>query len=205
MKRFIAALVVGVVVLVTGHGPSPAQPARRANPLLLAYDGSVYLTGDSLTWRTAPYLQYLFGISGRELQVRAYPGVTIPQALPWTEAEVASGPMPPVAVVALGANDTEPLPQLMWWIEAMIDTFPTTERIIWVNYYSLTFDDTAKNEMLNFVASRHSNVTVLDWASVISKHPEMFLPDGVHYTQAGYVLRALTIASALPPVVHGLA
>jgi lysophospholipase L1-like esterase len=205
MKRFIAALVVGVVVLVTGHGPSPAQPARRANPLLLAYDGSVYLTGDSLTWRTAPYLQYLFGISGRELQVRAYPGVTIPQALPWTQAEVASGPMPPVAVVALGANDTEPLPQLMWWIEAMIDTFPTTERIIWVNYYSLTFDDTAKNEMLNFVASRHSNVTVLDWASVISKHPEMFLPDGVHYTQAGYVLRALTIASALPPVVHGLA
>ena len=205
MKRFIAALIVGVVVLVTGHGPSPAQPAQRANPLLLAYNGSVYLTGDSLTWRTAPYLQYLFGIAGRELQVKAYPGVTIPQALPWTQAEVAAGPMPPVAVVALGTNDTEPLPQLMWWIEAMIDTFPKTERIIWVNYYSLTFDDTAKNEVLNFVASRHSNVTVLDWASVISKHPEMFLPDGVHYTPAGYVLRALTIAKALPPVVHGLA
>jgi lysophospholipase L1-like esterase len=205
MKRFIASLVVGVVVLVTGHGPSPAVPVRRANPLVLAYDRSVYLTGDSLTWRTAPYLQYLFDISRRELQVKAYPGVTIPQALPWTQAEVAAGPMPPVAVVALGANDTEPLPQLMWWIEAMIDTFPKTERIIWVNYYSLTFDDTAKNEVLNFVASRHSNVTVLDWASVISKHPEMFLPDGVHYTPAGYVLRALTIARALPPVVQRLA
>ena len=205
MKRFIAALVAGVVVLVAGHGPSPAQPAQRANPLLLAYNASVYLTGDSLTWRTAPYLQYLFGIAGRELQVKAYPGVTIPEALPWTQAEVAAGPMPPVAVVALGANDTEPLPQLMWWIEAMIDTFPKTERIIWVNYYSLTFDDTAKNEVLNFVASRHSNVTVLDWASVISKHPEMFLPDGVHYTPAGYVLRAMTIARALPRVAHGLA
>ena len=201
----MAALIVGVVVFVTGHGPSPAQPARRANPLLLAYEGSVYMTGDSLTWRTAPYLQYLFDLSGRELQVKAYPGVTIPEALPWSQAEVAAGPMPPVAVVALGANDTEPLPQLMWWIEAMIDTFPKTERIIWVNYYSLTFDDTAKNEVLNFVASRHSNVTVLDWASVISKHPEMFLPDGVHYTPAGYVLRAMTIARALPRVAHGLA
>ena len=108
MKRFIAALVAGVVVLVAGHGPSPAQPAQRANPLLLAYNGSVYLTGDSLTWRTAPYLQYLFDLSGRELQVKAYPGVTIPEALPWSQAEVAAGPMPPVAVVALGANDTEP-------------------------------------------------------------------------------------------------
>jgi hypothetical protein len=204
MKRFIAAIALGAVLVVTWHGPSPAEPAPGANPLLLAYDGSVYLTGDSLTWRTAPYLQYLLGLSGRELQVKAYPGVTIQQALPWTQAEVAATPMPPVAVVALGANDTEPLPQLMWWIERMIDTFPKTERIIWVNYYSLRFDDTAKNQVLDFVASRHPNVTVLDWASVIRHHPEMFLPDGVHYTPAGYALRATTIASALPPAVHRL-
>ena len=170
MKRFIAALVAGVVVLVAGHGPSPAQPAQRANPLLLAYNGSVYLTGDSLTWRTAPYLQYLFDIWGRELQVKAYPGVTIQQALPWTQAEVAAPPMPPVAVVALGANDSEPLPQLMWWIEGMIDTLPPTEHIIWVNYYSRIADDSAKNEVLSFVASLHPNVTVLDWASVIGQH-----------------------------------
>ena len=193
------------MLVVVWHGHSPAQPAPSANPWLVGYDGSVYLTGDSLTWGTAPYLQYLLHLSGRELQVKAYPGATIQQALPWTQTELAAAPMPPVAVVALGTNDTEPLPQLMWWIERMIDTFPKGERIIWVNYYSLTFDDTAKNEVLNFVASRHSNVTVLDWASVISKHPEMFLPDGVHYTPAGYVLRALTIAKALPPVVHGLA
>jgi lysophospholipase L1-like esterase len=158
------------------------------------------MTGDSLTFGTAPYLQYLFDIWGRELQVKAFPGVTIPQALPWTQAEVAAPPMPPVAVVALGANDTEPLPQLMWWIEGMIDTLPPTEHIIWVNYYTLRYDDTAKDQVLDYVASLHPNVTVLDWASVISQHPEMFLADGVHYTPAGYALRALTIAAALPAV-----
>jgi hypothetical protein len=172
------------------------------NPWISIYRNSVYMTGDSLTWGTAPYLQYLFGLQGRELQVRAYPGVTIPQALPWPQAEVAAPPMPPTAVVALGGNDTEPLPQLMWWIEGMIDTLPPTEHIIWVNYYSLFTDNSAKNSVLKFVASLHPNVTVLDWESVIRRHPEDVLPDGVHYTPAGYVLRALTIGAALPPMVR---
>ena len=51
------------------------------------------------------------------------------------------------------------------------------------------------------MASLHPNVTVLDWASVIGQHPEDMLADGVHYTPAGYGLRALTIAAALPPTV----
>ena len=177
------------------------MPWAADNPWVSIWRNSVYLTGDSLTWGTAPYLQYLFDIWGRELQVKAYPGVTIPGALPWTQAEVAAPPMPPTAVVALGANDTEPPDQLMWWIEGMIDTLPPTEHIIWVNYYSRIADDSAKNEVLSFVASLHPNVTVLDWASVIGQHPEDMLPDGVHYTPAGYGLRALTIAAALPPTV----
>jgi lysophospholipase L1-like esterase len=197
MRRFIAALAVASVAGISWLGHSLAEPAPSTNPWVVQYERSAYVTGDSLTWGAAPYLQYLFDVSRRELQVKAYPGITIEQALPWTQAEVAARPMPPVAVVALGANDTEPISQLMWWIERMIDTFPRNERIVWVNYYALSSDDTARNQVLDFVASRHPNVIVLDWASVISRHPEMFRPDGVHYTPAGYALRAVTIAHAL--------
>jgi hypothetical protein len=200
MRRLAAALAV---TIVTACGVRPVVPRvatlPAVNPWISIYRNSVYMTGDSLTFGTAPYLQYLFDLSGRELQVKAYPGVTIQQALPWTQAEVAASPMPPTAVVALGGNDTEPPAQLMWWIEGAIDTLPATEHIIWVNFYSRITDDTAKNAVLAFVASLHPNVTVLDWASVISRHPEDILPDGVHYTPAGYVLRALTIGAALPP------
>jgi hypothetical protein len=52
------------------------------------------MTSDSLTVGTAPYLPYLFVLYGRELQVKA----------------VGAPPMPPMAVVALGGNNTEPLP-----------------------------------------------------------------------------------------------
>ena len=201
MRRFIAALAVTAVTVFGWQPVARADSPAADNPWVSIWRNSVYLTGDSLTWGTAPYLQYLFDIWGRELQVKAYPGVTIPEALPWTQAEVAAPPMPPTAVVALGANDTEPPAQLMWWIEGMIDTLPPTEHIIWVNYYSRIADDSAKNEVLSFVASLHPNVTVLDWASVIGQHPEDMLPDGVHYTPAGYGLRALTIAAALPPTV----
>jgi hypothetical protein len=205
MKRFLAALVVTAVTAGTAFGSQPGPNAEASspavNPWVSIYRNSVYMTGDSLTVGTAPYLQYLFDLGRRELQVRAYPGVTIEEAFPWTQAEVAALPMPPTAVVALGANDTEPLAELMWWIEGMIDTLRPTEHIIWVNYYSRIADDSAKNAVLAFVASLHPNVQVLDWASVISRHPEMILPDGVHYTPAGYVLRALTINAALPRMV----
>jgi lysophospholipase L1-like esterase len=202
MRRSAAAVAVAAAAVFGWQAGARAQTAPAVNPWISAYRNSVYMTGDSLTWGTAPYLQYLFDLQGWELQVKAYPGVTLPQALPWTQAEVAAPPMPPTAVVALGANDTEPLPQLMWWIEGMIDTLPRTEHIIWVNYYSRFTDDSAKNAVLNFVASLHSNVTVLDWASVIRQHPEDLLPDGVHYTPTGYALRALTIGAALPSVAR---
>jgi hypothetical protein len=202
MTRFAAAVALTAVAVFGWQSGARAQPAPTVNPWVAAYQKSVYMTGDSLTFGTAPYLQYLFGIAGRELQVKAYPGVTLPQALPWTQAEAspAEAPMPPTSVVALGGNDTESPAQLMWWIEGMIDTLPSTERIVWVNFYNSIPGDTSwrtKNAVLAFVASLHRNVTVLDWASVIAQHREDILPDHIHYTPAGYVLRALTIGAAV--------
>jgi lysophospholipase L1-like esterase len=192
-----STLAVGPIAAFGWYGRAYAD---TVNPWMAAYQRSVYMTGDSLTCGTWPYLQYLFDIWDQELQVKAYPGVTIQQALPWQRAEVSGPFWPPTAVIALGSNDVEPLPQLMWWIEGTIDTFPAGERIIWVNYASHAVDVTGKNAVLDYVASFHRNVTVLDWDSVISRHPEDFLPDGVHYTPAGYALRAITIAESLPRV-----
>jgi hypothetical protein len=195
VKRLLSALAI---MAVGTFGSQTAAHGDPLNPWVAAYQQSVYMTGDSLTFGTAPYLTYLFDLAGRELQVKAYPGVTIAMALAWSQAEVEAPPMPPTAVIALGANDTETGLAFMEWIEGMIDVFPPTGRIVWVNFYN-TVDTSwqTKNAIVAFVASFHRNVTVLDWASVISQHPEDILPDGIHYTPAGYVLRALTIGAAV--------
>jgi hypothetical protein len=72
----------------------------------------------------------------------------------------------------------------------------------WVSFYCLLpgSNHAAKNAIVSWDATTfHHNVTVVDWASVIAPHPEDFVPDGVHYTPAGYWPRAQTIVAAVGP------
>jgi lysophospholipase L1-like esterase len=43
--------------------------------------------------------------------------------------------------------------------------------------------------------AKYPNMRVYDWAAAVK--PAWFLPDGIHYTSAGYAARAAAIAGAL--------
>jgi lysophospholipase L1-like esterase len=164
----------------------------RPSQLRTIYDNSVYMVGDSLTVGTAPNMPS--ALRGRVVKIDAFPGIVIWQADQMIEDELRHPPLPPTVVVAVGGNDREPLDQFAAWVEHTIRMLGSS-RIIWVNFAGAV--SRQKNHVLATVASHHSNVKVLNWFAVIAQHPEDVGPDGVHYTAAGYRLRAKTIAAAV--------
>jgi hypothetical protein len=174
--------------------------AVGANPWQYFFDHAIYMVGDSLTCGMRPVIPVVF--PGRDVLVDCFPGIVTAQADVMIRNREALPPLAPTAVVAVGGNDTEPLNQFLWMVEGTIDLFPPTERIFWVNYASLIpgNNDPTKNALVAFDANTfHHNVTVIDWASVIGQHHQDFLPDLVHCTAPGYLLRAETILSAVGP------
>jgi hypothetical protein len=213
------------VTTVGTYKPTSSATSKTANALQYIYDHATHVAGDSLICLARPYLEYLLDIASpsRIVHVDAYPGITLQQvdhALNWFKSQREAPPMAPSAVIALGGNDAEELGQFMWYVEGAIEQLaypypgrpdsPPVKHILWVNYYSQDpaqpgvnrAIDVQKNDMLKFVASLHPGlVTVLDWASFISRHPEWMRSDGVHYQDNGCGGEAIFIAQALAKAV----
>jgi lysophospholipase L1-like esterase len=222
----LATLVASIgITWSTSHMNHPVAirtvNAVAVNPLQELYDHSVYMAGDSITWMTAPYFQFLCDIANptRVCQIDAFPGVTLPQVLAarWFQNKRNAPPMPPLAVVALGGNDSDAEVQsgmFPWYVWEAIETLinpqpnsPPVQHIYWINFYSQNptypgnnaANNVVKNQQLVWAASFFpQQVTVLDWASYIAQHPEWMLWDGVHYNPDGCAARAVWIAEHIP-------
>jgi lysophospholipase L1-like esterase len=109
-------------------------------------------------------------------------------------------------VFALGTNDTANVSvgsdlSRMARIERMMSA-AHGEPVLWVNTRTLlTAGPWSEANMLTWNATlraacaRYPNMRVFDWASVAE--PGWYLSDGIHYTPAGYAVRAHAIATAL--------
>ncbi len=109
-------------------------------------------------------------------------------------------------VLALGTNDTADVAagsnvSLMTRIQRMMSV-ARGEPVMWVNVKSLRGSGPyAEPNMLKWdrtllqACARYPNMRVFDWAAVVKTG--WFIPDGIHYTSAGYAARARMIASAL--------
>ncbi len=76
------------------------------------------------------------------------------------------------------------------------------EPVLWVNARTLLATGPWSesnmqiwNDTLRRACARYPNMRVFDWASVAN--PGWYIPDGIHYTSAGYAVRAQAIADAL--------
>jgi peptidoglycan/LPS O-acetylase OafA/YrhL len=109
-------------------------------------------------------------------------------------------------VIALGTNDTADVAVgsavgRMARIERMM-SLARGEPVLWVDVTSLRasgpYAETYMrqwNDTLRQACSRYPNLRIFDWASVARSR--WFIPDGIHYTPAGYSARARMIAAAL--------
>jgi peptidoglycan/LPS O-acetylase OafA/YrhL len=109
-------------------------------------------------------------------------------------------------VLALGTNDTADLAVgsnvgLAARIGRMMSVI-RGEPALWVNVKSLLRagpyaerNMQAWNHALLRACSRYPSMRVFDWAAAVKR--QWFIPDGIHYTSAGYVQRSRLIAEAL--------
>jgi lysophospholipase L1-like esterase len=109
-------------------------------------------------------------------------------------------------VLALGTNDTadvaigSPVSRLAR-IEQMMSV-AHGQPVLWVNVVSILSSGAYSeanmqlwNDALQQACQRYPNMRVFNWASLVQQG--WFISDGIHYTPAGYAVRAQQIAQAL--------
>jgi lysophospholipase L1-like esterase len=109
-------------------------------------------------------------------------------------------------VIALGTNDTANVAAgsnigLLARIQEMMAAVHGAP-VMWVNTQTdLSSGDWSEanmqawNDALGQAAKQYPNMRIFDWASMVQ--PSWHLADGIHYTSAGYAIRAAAIAGAL--------
>jgi lysophospholipase L1-like esterase len=142
-------------------------------------------------------------VSGARSIVEIWHG--IPNAATIAEQHVSAG-FRGCWILALGTNDAADveagsnvgLPARIAHMMAIIGDQP----VMWVNVTTLVHSgyyaqDAMQqwNEDLLAACRRHPLMRVFDWAA--EAKPQWFIPDGIHYTSDGYVLRTRLIAHAL--------
>ena len=79
-------------------------------------------------------------------------------------------------------------------VEALLKVLGPNRSVFWVNVYGPNLEWTeANNRYLIQLAAKHPNVTVIDWQSELSAHPEWLWEDGIHPNPDGSKAYAETI------------
>ena len=84
-------------------------------------------------------------------------------------------------IIALGTNGSFTTEQL----ENFISDIGDSRNIFLITIRTNTLSQSATNQIINDVAERHSNVTIIDWASASNGHDDWVGDDGIHLTNAG--------------------
>jgi hypothetical protein len=110
-----------------------------------------------------------------------------------------------VVVIVDGYND---LPdRFAGDVELTLDTLRNdrVQHVLWVNLHQINAEYSAKNAVLNAAAKHHPELTVLDWNTYSSTHPDWYQTDFVHLRPAGgvaiasWLRQAIANAFAPPP------
>jgi peptidoglycan/LPS O-acetylase OafA/YrhL/lysophospholipase L1-like esterase len=166
--------------------------AKSGNTAKVSTKG-VTIIGDSVTLDASPELKKQFP----EAVINAKESRHIGDELDWVKAQRKKHRLGQTVVVSLGTNG-ELYSQK---VEALLKVLGKTRSVFWVNVYGPSLDWTdANNQYLQQLAEKHSNVTVIDWNSELSGHPEWLWEDGIHPNPDGSKAYAKTIYQAIEQV-----
>lgn len=172
-----------------------AAPARQEAPHGVACVGDSVLLGASLALRQEMPDCYI------DAEVSRYVGGGI-EAF---DNLASHGMMGDVVLVALGTNG--PIAGAERYEEqtrALMKYLGPKRRIFWVNIYAphLDWQDT-NNAYLQRMAKEYPNLTVIDWYSLASRHPEWLTEDGVHPDDTGAAEYARLVCRTMAGVLSG--
>jgi GDSL-like lipase/acylhydrolase family protein len=191
-------LVIGALALA-GAGiavESVADPlhitSRRSTPALAR--GTVSLVGDSLNVGIEPYLEQ--ELQGWEVHTDDVVGRPTTTGLEHLGAEGAS--LGRYVVISLGTNDPE---QSVAAFRAAVDqalgVAGTSRCVVWATIHRGGDAYEPFNGALRAAAGRNRNLRVVEWATMVDRHPSWLVSDGVHATPDGYRARAEAVVAAM--------
>jgi hypothetical protein len=154
----------------------------------LVADKGIWLTGDSVILGIRNSLAEQFPVA----LVNARIGRQADELLEVIEKDKASAPIGPV-VLNMGNNGALNEDQVV----AIFEVLKDSEKVIVVNTAVPRGWRDDNNRLIADVAQRYPNVSIVDWNSVSTDHPEYFAPDGVHLVPEGVAVYISEIARYL--------
>ena len=181
----VLAVAIGAAIVV----------ARQSDDESTATDtGAVTLVGDSLNVGIEPYL-------AKELpgwRVDAHDRVGRATAEGVDELRALRGSLAPVVVLSLGTNDAEGSEEeFRRLVDDAIAVVGPNRCLIWATVVRDGAERIGFDRVLRAARAAHSNVRLVEWASLVSDDPSLLAGDRVHGTPDGYARRAEETARAI--------
>jgi peptidoglycan/LPS O-acetylase OafA/YrhL len=148
----------------------------------------IWLTGDSVILGIKSVLAGKHEVS----LVNAHVGRQAPELLDAILHDKANAPDGPV-VLNMGNNNALTEKQVTDILEAL----KSEKKVILVNTAVPRPWKEGNNRLIAEIASRYSNVRVINWAAISEGHPEYFAPDGVHLVPTGVAIYVEEISKYL--------
>ncbi|MDQ0202857.1 acyltransferase family protein [Pectinatus haikarae] len=147
-------------------------------------DGAICI-GDSVMLGSATEIRQALPASYIDAEVSRYVG----GALDVAKRLNGQGRLGNIIVIALGTNGPIAGQERYEAQTRELLAYLGSERqIFWVNVYCPDLKwQNVNNEYLAKIAAQHRNITIVDWYSLISKHPEWLVKDGIHPNDEGTV------------------
>ena len=164
-----------------------AELQSESAPVQTAETG-IWLTGDSVILGIRSELAEQFPVA----LVNARIGRQADELLEVILKDKATAPVGPV-VLNLGNNGALSEDQVVGIFEGLKDC----ETVIVVNTSVPRSWKDSNNELIAEISTRYSNISLVDWNSVSTGHPEYFAPDGVHLVPTGVAAYVGEIAKYL--------
>jgi peptidoglycan/LPS O-acetylase OafA/YrhL len=153
--------------------PKAARNYRGSGNSAKATVQNVTIIGDSVTLDATPELKATF----HDVTINAKQSRHIGDELNWVKKQRKTHHLGQTVVISLGTNGELYENR----VEALLKVLGPNRSVFWVNVYGPNLEWTeANNRYLNQLAAKHANVTVIDWQSALSAHPEWLWEDGIH-------------------------
>lgn len=168
--------------------------SSSGNSTKVSDQGMVFL-GDSVMLAASDSILNLYPDASIDAEVSRHVG----QEQQAYQQFLNEGKVHNTVVIALGTNGT--LYDNI--VEQTLSLIGEDHSILWVNNYCPTCEwQDSNNAYLQQVAQNHSNVTIIDWYSLIKDHPEWLWDDGIHPNDEGCIQYANLIQQNIDDIMN---
>jgi lysophospholipase L1-like esterase len=201
MVAVVAVVVLAPVLVGCGNREQPTPVAAGA-----PRPSRVLLVGDSLLFQSRNTVVDALRARGWHATVDGRPGSAITGGYtignwPKQLGKLVRQTKPDVVVVELGTNGCGTCFTIDAGIDAVMQKLHGVRTVYWVNVKDnspIPPDPEAINDALQWATRRYSNLHVIDMNRRFDHHPELLIPDHIHFNEAGIGVFARMIAAALP-------